>query len=81
MTKPTEETLMSLVDFAREERMKQKRALCPVCQLSAAVRAQLANAGELGFTRKEQARWLEDVVKVRITSPQLNAHFAGRHDE
>jgi len=72
---------MALVDHVREKRLDQKRALCPVCKLDKGVRDQLAEASAQGITRKEQVAWLEDVIGVRLTSAQLNAHFSGRHDE
>jgi len=80
MTKQ-ESDIMALVDHAREQRLDQKRAICPVCKLSAEVRAQLAEAGGRGITRKEQSAWLKEVVGKAITIPELNAHFAGRHDD
>ena len=79
MTK--EERVMALVDHAREKRLDMKRALCPVCKLDRGVRDQLAEASAQGITRKEQVAWLEDIVGVRLSVSQVNAHFAGRHDE
>lgn len=79
MTK--EERVMALVDHAREKRLDMKRALCPVCKLDRGVRDQLAEASAQGITRKEQVAWLEDIVGVRLNVSQVNAHFAGRHDE
>lgn len=77
----TEAKVMALVDHAREKRMEQKRALCPVCKLSAEVRRQLAEAGDRGITRKEQVAWLKEAVGADITISQLTTHFSGRHDE
>ena len=77
----TEGRVMALVDHVRERRLDQKRALCPVCKLDRSVRDQLAEASAQGITRKEQVAWLEEVIGVRLTTPQLNTHFSGRHDD
>ena len=73
--------IMALLDHAREKRLDQRRAMCQVCKLDQGVRDQLAEASAQGITRKEQVAWLEDVIGVRLTTPQLNTHFSGRHDE
>jgi len=71
----------ALLDHAREKRLDQKRAICPVCNLEQGIRDQLAAASQHGITRKEQVLWLKEAVGVEITIPELNAHFSGRHDE
>ena len=59
------------------------RAGCAVCQLPAAVRAQLGTeATKRGFTRADQVEWLRGACGVQtITVDGLDRHFRGRHDE
>lgn len=76
-----EAAIMALAEYVRGKRLDEKRAVCPVCRLGAEVRKELAIAGQRGYTRKEQVGWLREVVGVEITALELQAHFAGRHDD
>lgn len=68
----------SLSEFMRAK----VRARCPVCKLSADIRAQLGTAAaRRGFTRVDQVEWLRVVVGAGdVNLDILNAHLNARHD-
>lgn len=71
----------SLLEFANAKERAMKREACVICKLPAQVRAQLAQAGERGITRKMQIAWLQEVHRVKVGTSDLQAHFLGRHDD
>lgn len=61
--------------------LAKKRAACPVCQLSDAVKTQLRESGnKKNIRRAEMIGWLRDALNIAITDGDLNAHYSGRHE-
>jgi hypothetical protein len=69
--------IIGLVDFMKQKR----REVCPVCKLSAEVRAQLETAAEKGIKRRDVLEWLHSVVGVAVTDQELTSHRNGRHGD
>ena len=76
-SKKTSKTAKSLVDFVKAK----KRANCPVCALSDAILAELADARTKKITRGTQLDWLQAEHHVKLTSALLDAHYSGRHEQ
>jgi len=72
--------IISLVEFARQQRLDEARAACPVCRLPQGVREELRREAERGMKRKYQLMWLSRFHHADITDAELTTHRNGRHD-
>lgn len=72
---------LSLTAFARGKTMEARRAECPVCQLPAEVREQIASASDRGIKQPTVVEWLREMIGVEIARDALQTHRNGRHDE
>ncbi|MFA6044175.1 MAG: hypothetical protein WC718_04265 [Phycisphaerales bacterium] len=75
----TEEQVMSLVEFARQGRLAEARARCPVCQLPQDVQDELRDSQRRGTERRWQIAWLR-AMGHNITNAELTTHRNGGHD-
>lgn len=66
----------SLSQFMRDRKKKD----CKVCALGAEVVAQIRSASRNKIQRSTVLEWLRDECGAAITSADLQAHAAGRHD-
>ena len=75
----TAEQIMSLVEFARQGRLQEARARCPVCQLPDDVQAVLRESQRRGTERRWQIAWLK-ALGHSVTNAELTTHRNGGHD-
>lgn len=75
----TQERLAGLVEFAREVRLNEARARCPVCQLPEELQEELRDAVRRGIERRFQLMYLQK-EGYTITSAELTTHRNGGHD-
>lgn len=73
------ETIMALVDFARQGRLAEARARCPVCRLPDPIKDELRDAVRRGMERRWQTAWLK-AQGYEITNAELTTHRNGGHD-
>ena len=75
----TQEQVMGLLAFARQGRLAEARARCPVCQLPQDVQDELRDAMRRGIERRWQLAYLK-AKGHEITSAELTTHRNGGHD-
>lgn len=79
--KATADEVNELIDFARQRRRAQQRALCAVCKLPEAVRDALKVVRSRKIPRADVLLWLAQKGYRKIKSTDLDSHNQGNHDE
>lgn len=79
MTNPTKSEVMGLLAFARQGRLAEAKARCPVCQLPPEVLEELRDNWNRGTERRWQIAWLKRLGHD-ITNADLTTHRNGGHD-
>ncbi|MCC6619513.1 MAG: hypothetical protein IT341_10805 [Chloroflexi bacterium] len=77
MAENTQSGGLSLVDYARRERIKD----CLVCTLPDNIRAEVKAASSKKIKRGVVVAWLRDVHKIDMPIDAMMAHSNGHHDE
>ena len=70
----------SLVSYIRERVLADERAICPVCKLSADLRAQIAEARRLGHTQTQIVAALAGLHSIQVPLVELQRHVNRRHE-
>lgn len=81
MTTKAKTTPRTLADFARDKRVSERMANCPVCKLPKEVREELARCRTLKIPGAWILEWLEGEHGVTVTPAELSAHRTGYHDQ
>lgn len=68
--------VLSVAEFL----LNKRRALCPVCQLKDAVKAQVLEAKQKGERQADIIEYLQVCHRITITPREFASHVSGRHD-